>query len=116
MLLMLGINAYKCSDMNQSDPVADLFDRVRKSECSMAEVCRRAKIDPTTPSRWKRSKNGANIGSVRRLSAALDEIISEKAGAKDMRAGPTARRAGSPSPTSARRANPRHHENRRPPG
>lgn len=45
----------------------------------MAEICRRAEIDPTTPSRWKRGKNGATLDKVEKLSAALSKILIEQA-------------------------------------
>ena len=45
----------------------------------MAVICKRAEIAPTTPSRWKRGKNGATLEKVSKLNGALSEIIEELA-------------------------------------
>lgn len=57
------------------DPVATLFERVNACGIPMVRICRKAGIDETTPSRWKRGKNGANLNHVLRLHAALDELL-----------------------------------------
>jgi len=62
--------------MDQGDPIDLLFARARQHNVSMAAICRAAEIDPTTPSRWKRKKNGATVDRVVRLNAALDAILS----------------------------------------
>jgi hypothetical protein len=63
--------------MEQADPLSSLFDRAKSHRVPMAEICRRAEIDPTTPSRWKRKKNGATLEKVTQLNAALNDIIAE---------------------------------------
>lgn len=56
-----------------------LFARAKAHNVAMAEICRRAQIDPTTPSRWKRRRNGATYDRLIRLVSALDQIIGELA-------------------------------------
>jgi transcriptional regulator with XRE-family HTH domain len=65
--------------MEQHDPLETLFARARKHRIPMAAICERAKIDPTTPSRWKRGKNGATVDKLSKLQGALSEIIEELA-------------------------------------
>jgi hypothetical protein len=65
--------------MEQADPLRALFDRAKSNRVPMAEICRRADIDPTTPSRWKRGVNGATLDKVEKLSAALSDILVEQA-------------------------------------
>jgi len=43
-----------------------------KAGLSMAEVCRRAKIAPTTFTRWKAGKTEPTLGVYRRLCAAVE--------------------------------------------
>jgi transcriptional regulator with XRE-family HTH domain len=64
--------------MEQVDPLRALFDRAKSHRVPMAEICRRAEIDPTTPSRWKRGKNGATLDKVDKLNAALADILVEQ--------------------------------------
>jgi hypothetical protein len=65
--------------MEQAQTIDALFDRAKVHRVSMAAICKRAEIAPTTPSRWKRNKNGANLGSVIRLHDALSQILAESA-------------------------------------
>jgi len=44
----------------------------------MAAICKRADIAPTTPSRWKRGRNGATVEKLVALSGALDALIAEE--------------------------------------
>ena len=62
-----------------NDPIAALFADAERHNIAMAEICRKADVDPTTPSRWKRNCNGANFGTVMKLRTALDGILSEQA-------------------------------------
>jgi hypothetical protein len=65
--------------MEQDDPLETLFARAKQHRIPMATICKRAEIDPTTPSRWKRGKNGATLEKVTKLNGALSEILSELA-------------------------------------
>lgn len=65
--------------MEQTDPIDLLFAKARKHGIPMAAICKRAEVDPTTPSRWKRKKNGATVEKVIQLSGALDQLIMERA-------------------------------------
>lgn len=59
------------------DPLDALFAKAKKHRIPMAAICRRAEVDPTTPSRWKRGKNGATLDRLTKLNEALAELISE---------------------------------------
>ena len=61
--------------MEQDDPLQSLFERAKTNRVAMATICRRAGVDPTTPSRWKRNKNGATLDKIKQLHAALSEIL-----------------------------------------
>jgi transposase-like protein len=67
--------------MEQADPLDTLFARAKQHRISMATICRRADVDPTTPSRWRRKKNGATLEKVTALNTALSEIIDQEAAA-----------------------------------
>ncbi|EQA96829.1 hypothetical protein V475_20435 [Sphingobium baderi LL03] len=45
----------------------------------MSAICKAAGIAPTTPSRWKRGKNGATLDRIQRLNDALAEILDSAA-------------------------------------
>lgn len=60
-----------------TNPVDALYERAAAHRVPMAEICRTAGIDPTTPSRWRRNRNGATVERLTRLSAALDTIIAK---------------------------------------
>lgn len=64
--------------MEGTDPIAALFERAQAHRVPMSHICKMAGVDPTTPSRWKRKKNGATVEAVTKLNAALSEILSEK--------------------------------------
>lgn len=65
--------------METADPIEALFARAKSHRVPMARICERAGIDPTTPSRWKRKRNGATLERVQRLHDALNEIVAEAA-------------------------------------
>lgn len=65
--------------MADTDPTVTLFERAKRHRIPMAVICKRANVDPTTPSRWKRGKNGATLDKVTLLHGALSEIIEEQA-------------------------------------
>ncbi len=60
--------------MEQADPVEQLFALAKQHRIPMAEICRKANVAPTTPSRWKRGKHTANLATVRELQEALAEL------------------------------------------
>lgn len=62
--------------MAHIDPIAALFDRAKENQIPMVAICRKAGVAPTTPSRWKRGKNSANLDSLSKMNEALDEILS----------------------------------------
>lgn len=64
--------------MEQDDPLETLFSRARQYGVPISAICQRAGIDPTTPSRWKRGKNGANYRKLAQMRRALAEIIEER--------------------------------------
>jgi transcriptional regulator with XRE-family HTH domain len=63
----------------QADPLDALFARAKKHRIPMAAICKRAEVDPTTPSRWKRGKNGATLDRLTKLNDALATLIAEAA-------------------------------------
>lgn len=68
-----------CLVMENTDPIAALFARASSHRVPMSLICLRAGMAPTTPSRWKRGKNGATLDAVSKLSSALNDIIAEQA-------------------------------------
>jgi len=64
--------------MQTTDPIAAFFERARTSRVPMSHICDRAGVDPTTPSRWKRKKNGATVEAVNKLETALNAILNER--------------------------------------
>lgn len=69
-----------CLSMAQTDPLQALFTRAKQNGVPMAVICRHAGVAPTTPSRWKHGRNGANVESIRKLSAALDALLADAQG------------------------------------
>ncbi len=65
--------------MQTADPITALFERAQTHRVPMSHICERAGIAPTTPSRWKRKKNGATLDAVQKLEGALSEILLERA-------------------------------------
>lgn len=68
-----------CLIMQTPDPIAALFERAQTARVPMSLICERAGVAPTTPSRWKRKKNGATVEAVTKLDTALSEILEERA-------------------------------------
>lgn len=60
-----------------TDPIDLLFARAKQHRIPMAAICSRANVDPTTPSRWKRGKNGATVEKLTQLNGALSDLIAE---------------------------------------
>ena len=68
--------------MDQQTTVEDIENRVHEERVSIRFVCQRAGVHPTTFYRWKRSKKnpdpvGANMASITKIYAALDQIAAE---------------------------------------
>ena len=61
--------------MEQAEPLDTLFARAKQARVPMAAICREAGIAPTTPSRWKRGRNGATLDKVNKLHDALSTLI-----------------------------------------
>jgi hypothetical protein len=62
--------------MDQQSIIAGLEDRARGVGLSMSEICRRAKVHPTTFSRWKLSeRNPQPIGATIKCLNALQMVI-----------------------------------------
>lgn len=65
--------------MNQESVISDIESRARRVGVPIRDLCRRAGLNPTTFSRWKRSSRnpepiGANLHSIGRLYDALNEL------------------------------------------
>lgn len=67
--------------MEQADPLDALFVTAKRHGIPMATICERAKVASSTPSRWKRQKNGATVAKLNELTAALNGIIAEQTSA-----------------------------------
>lgn len=68
--------------MNQQATVEDIELRAYEQRVSISFLCQRAGVHPTTFYRWKKSERnpepvGANLATVNKLYAALDEIAAE---------------------------------------
>ena len=44
----------------------------------MSQICDRAQVARSTPSRWRGRHNGANLETVKRLNEALSSIVAER--------------------------------------
>lgn len=64
--------------MENANPIDALFESAKQHRVPMSLICQRAGVDPTTPSRWKRKKNGATVEALTKLTSALSEILSER--------------------------------------
>lgn len=67
--------------MEQQHPVDAFFARFAAAEVTMLEICERAGVAQSTPSRWKSDRaaaESANLGTLRKLNDALSELISER--------------------------------------
>lgn len=70
--------------MDQQQIIADLEARARAAGLTIAEACARAKLHPTTFSRWKASEKNpspvnANLGSINRLRDVVEEAEQARA-------------------------------------
>lgn len=64
--------------MENANPIDALFASAKLHRVPMSLICERAGVDPTTPSRWKRKKNGATVEALHKLNTALTAILNEK--------------------------------------
>ncbi len=70
--------------MNQDSVIADIEERAQDAGVSIRALCLRAKVHPTTFSRWKRSERnpdpmGASLLAIGRIYAVLAAVEAEKA-------------------------------------
>ena len=75
--MQLGGNAYIPSAMNTPPIVAELVDRAKRAGLTMSEVCRRAGVAETTPSRWKSGIFEPRFRTVAKMTAVIDEAERE---------------------------------------
>lgn len=78
--------------MDQQEIITDLEGRAKAVGLTIAEVCSRAELHPTTFSRWKLSEKntkpvGANLASISRLRSVIEEA--EAAAASQPKPAPT---------------------------
>lgn len=64
--------------MENTNPIDALFTSAKQHRVPMSLICQRAGVDPTTPSRWKRKKNGATVEVLHKLTNALSAILDER--------------------------------------
>lgn len=69
--------------MDQESVISDIERRAREINVPIRELCRRAELNPTTFSRWKKSERnpepiGANLHTIGRLYAAIEAIVAER--------------------------------------
>lgn len=74
-----------CFGMTEKPLTADEFEALaRGAGLSIAEVCRRAKVAPSTFHRWKGGESGLTIGSYVKLLDVIDAIApTDPAGAPE---------------------------------
>lgn len=65
--------------MEQQHPLDSLFAAAKAHRIPMSRVCKRAQVDPTTPSRWKRGLTRPSSDKLFELQKALAEIVAEDA-------------------------------------
>lgn len=61
--------------MQSIDPVDLFFARAKSAGVPMSLICERAKVAQSTPSRWKKNRNSANLATLNQLEDALASII-----------------------------------------
>jgi transcriptional regulator with XRE-family HTH domain len=64
--------------MDHLDPVEALFARADAAKIPMSDICSKAGVAQSTPSRWKNDRNGANLTTLRTLNDALSALIAER--------------------------------------
>lgn len=63
--------------MEQYDPVQSVLARAEKYRIPVTEMCKRASVAPSTVWRWKTDGNGPSLRTIRKLDAALSQLIEE---------------------------------------
>lgn len=66
-------------DTPAESPVDSLARRAKKAGVRMADICKRAKVAQSTPSRWKAGTFEPKLRTLRRLEEALAELAAETA-------------------------------------
>lgn len=61
--------------METLHPLDRLFERAKTNGVPMSRVCELAKVDATTPSRWRRGKTRPSADKLFALEVALDKIL-----------------------------------------
>lgn len=64
--------------MEQLHPVDALFARAKAAGIPMCDICDRAGVARSTPSRWRNDKNGATLSTLGQLNEALSALIEEQ--------------------------------------
>lgn len=70
--------------MDQQQIIADIETRARRAGLTIAAVCARAGVHPTTFSRWKQTERnpepiGATLKTLDKLNGAIDELEAQAA-------------------------------------
>jgi predicted transcriptional regulator len=61
-------------------PAADLIRRAEEAGVKMKDICIKAKVAQSTPSRWKRGDYEPKMRTLRKMDTALREIVQAQAG------------------------------------
>lgn len=64
--------------MQTPHPLDQLFATAKEHGIPMSHICERAKVDPTTPSRWKRGIARPTADKLFALDVALNQLIGER--------------------------------------
>jgi predicted transcriptional regulator len=59
-------------------PAADLIRRAQEAGVKMKDICIKAKVAQSTPSRWKRGDYEPKVRTLRRMEAALEALVATK--------------------------------------
>jgi predicted transcriptional regulator len=59
-------------------PAADLIRRANDAGIKMKDICSKADVAQSTPSRWKRGDYEPKVKTLRKMNAALDELAAAK--------------------------------------
>ncbi len=63
-----------------NETIDSLFTRAKSHGVTMAALCERAGVAPSTPSRWRKNPASANLGTLEKMRKALDEMIDDDGG------------------------------------
>ncbi|MGY2732789.1 putative transcriptional regulator [Sphingomonas sp. UYP23] len=59
-------------------PVETLMRRAQEAGVQMVDICKRSGVAQSTPSRWNSGEFEPKMKTIRRMDAALTEIVSER--------------------------------------